>query len=671
MEYLQLEKDFRSDIEGLRAVAVLSVVIFHFGVDALSGGFVGVDVFFVISGYLISGLLLKELERTGSIDLWRFYGRRARRLLPVALLVTAMTLLVGLFLLAPSEQQFAARGALASSLYASNFWFMTLLADYFAPESALNPFLHTWSLSVEEQFYLAWPTLLLLIWRWRPTVRMMTIAMGALTLLSFGLCLWLSYRKQAWAFYASPTRAWEFGVGALAVLRPVTDWARRSRVAAPLGWLGVAGLCITFFTLTEDMRFPGWIAAAPALATAAVLISGASGQRGGPADLLQRPLFQWLGQHSYSIYLWHWPIVVYATIVGVSDPMTKIVVCSVLTLACAAASFRLLENPVRGSRWLAARPARSMSLGASLTFVGGFIALGAAQAARESSEHPSQAALTRSINEQPVASGSGQNCLIGFTQVEPVKCVFGASNGSKTIVLFGDSHADQWSTPLAQVASERGWRLMTLLKGSCAVADILAYNVRLRREWPECTEWRTRAMAEIRRLQPDLVVISQFSSGYVRGRWTSRGSHAVTYEEWESGLRRSLEQLRAANVPVLLLRDTPTPMKNVASCIARSRWRGISEASCDTSRAESLDPNISPMESAVAAALGMRYADLTAEFCDSTICPGMRSGMLVYRDANHVTTAFAARLAPALSDLLEDPQVTQVSPPSSGPFRAR
>ncbi|MFC4313278.1 acyltransferase family protein [Steroidobacter flavus] len=654
-----LEKQFRSDIEGLRAVAVLSVVIFHFGVGALSGGFVGVDVFFVISGYLISGLLLQELERSGSIDLWRFYGRRARRLLPVALLVMSMTLLVGLFVLAPAEQLFAAKGALASSLYASNFYFMTLLADYFAPESALNPFLHTWSLSVEEQFYLAWPTLLLVLWRCRPTVRAVASAMSTLTVLSFFLCLWLSYRKQDWAFYASPTRAWEFGVGALAVLRPVTDWARRSRAAVPLGWAGVAVLCATFLMVTEDMRFPGWIAVVPVLATAAILISGASGRSGGPAGLLELPLFQWLGQHSYSIYLWHWPIVVYASILGINDPMTKIISCSVLTLICATAGFRLLESPVRASAWLAAQPLRSVTLGLSLTVLGSLIAMGLSQAARTYSTHPLQAELIHAIKQQPTASGSGRNCLIGFVDVEPVKCFFGAGAAARTIVLFGDSHADQWSTPLAQLATEQGWQLVTLLKASCPVADIADYNVRLRRHWPECTKWRKQALAEIRRLQPDLVVVSQFSSGYIRGPWTARGQHAVTYEEWANGLNSSLSHLRAANIPVLLLRDSPTPGKNIGNCIARARWQGLPEENCDTSRPNALDAKISPLESAIAGSMGMRFADLSAEFCDNAVCPGARSGLLVYRDENHITTAFAARLMPALRELLVGSQMSQ------------
>jgi peptidoglycan/LPS O-acetylase OafA/YrhL len=650
-----LNRQFREDIEGLRAVAVLSVVLFHFGVDSLPGGFIGVDIFFVISGYLITGLLLNELERTGAVDLWHFYGRRARRLLPASLLVTTVTLLLSLFLLAPSEQMFAAKGALASSLYASNFWFMTLLADYFAPESALNPFLHTWSLSVEEQFYLAWPTLLLFLWRRRPTAQVIAIAVGMLTLLSFALCLWLSYRKQSWAFYASPTRAWEFGVGALAVLKPVTEWARRSRAAVPSGWLGIAALCGTFVLLTEDTRFPGWIAVVPAFATAAVLISGASGQRAGPAELLKLPLMQWVGKHSYSIYLWHWPIVVYATVLGITDPMTKIIGCSALTMGCAVAGFRLLEHPVRTSGWLAAQPIRSIGLGATLTVVGSLIALGSGQAARTFSEHPLQAGLIRSIETEPTASGSGQNCLIYFTEAEPVKCIFGVRRSPRTVVLFGDSHADQWSTPLAQLATEQGWRLITLLKASCSVSDIADYNNRLRRDWPECTEWRKRAIDEIRHLQPDLVIVSQFSSGYIQGPWSGRGTHAVTYEEWAHGLRRSLQHLRAANVPTLLLRDSPSPRKDVGTCIARSRWRGVPESICDTPRADALDPKISPLESSIATSLDVRFSDLSAGFCDSKVCPGMQTGILVYRDANHITSDFAARLVPLLSALLQYP----------------
>lgn len=653
-----MEKQFREDIEGLRALAVLSVVLFHFGVKTIPGGFVGVDVFFVISGYLISGRLLTELERTGSVDLWRFYGSRARRLLPLALLVTAVTLLIALLILSPAEQTFAAKGALAFSTYTSNLWFMTLLPDYFAPESVFNPFLHTWSLSVAGQFYLLWPAMLLVVWRWRPTVGTIALSMTVLTVLSFALCLWLSYRKQPWAFYASPTRAWEFGVGALAALRPVADWARRSKVGVPLGWLGVAALCATVLLLNEDARFPGWIAPVPVLATAAILISGSSGQLGGPAAFLKFSWMQWLGKHAYSIYLWHWPIIVYATVLEIGDQRTTIVICSVLTLMCTAISSRLVERPVSSSAWLAARPSRSIGAGATLIVGGCLIALIVAQAARVFSAQPLHASLIRSIQEEPLASGSGQNCLIGFKQAVPVTCTFGASESPKIVVLFGDSHADQWSTPLAQLASEQGWRLMTLLKASCAVAEIVDYSPRLRRYWPECAAWRASSIDQIRQLQPDLVIFTQMSNGFIRGPWTSRGRYAVTYEQWEAGLRRSLQQLQAANVPVLLLRDSPSPGKNIGQCIGRARWRGTAESDCDVPRTKAIDSKLSALESAVAASTGAGFADLTALFCDDHTCPGVKSGTLVYKDANHITEDFAKLQVSALRALLAEQRIS-------------
>ncbi|MBM0105641.1 acyltransferase [Steroidobacter sp. S1-65] len=649
-----MEKRFREDIEGLRGFAILAVVVFHFGVEVFPGGFVGVDIFFVIAGYLITGMLLGELERTRTVDLWRFYGRRAQRSLPLALVVSVVTLLLVLLFLSPAEQTSAANGALAASLYASNLWFMTLLPDYFAPESIFNPFLHTWALSAAAQFYLVWPVLLLLLWRWRPSVRNMAVAMTVLTLLSFALCLWLSYRKQSWAFYASPTRAWEFGVGALAALRPVTDWARRSRVAVPIGWLGLAVLCATVLLLTADARFPGWIALVPVLATAAILISGVSDQPGGPAKILKLSWMQWLGKRSYAIYLWHWPIVMFARVLDLGDHAMTIAICSALAVICAAISFRWLERPMRSSAWLAAKPMRAIAVGAMLIATGVLIAVSAGQVARMFSAQPVHAALIRSISEEPLASGSPQRCLIMFKYAAPVSCTFGASESPKTVVLFGDSHADQWSTPLAQLASEQGWRLVTFLKATCSVADIVDYNPRSRRYWPECAEWRARAIDDIQQLQPDLVILSQMSNGFIQGPWTSRGRYAVTYEQWEAGLRRSLQRLRAANVPVLLLRDSPLPRANMGHCVGRARWRGTSESSCDVPISIAIDPALTALESAVAASTGAIFADLTTRFCDEHTCPAVKSGVLVYKDANHITEDFAKLQVPAFRALLEE-----------------
>lgn len=249
-------KEFRRDIEGLRAVAVAAVVVFHFGLRGIPGGFVGVDIFFVISGYLITGLLLRELENSGEIDLLRFYGRRSRRLLPAALLMTLVTLACGYFVFSPGEQLVFAKTAVATSLYSSNVWFLRQALDYFAPQAALNPFLHTWSLAVEEQFYLVWPAVLLLTSRRGLRPPLLIGAIAGLSLASFGLCLWLTRVNQPWAFYASPARAWEFGIGGLAALREVTKWARRSKVAVILGWIGAGALLLSFAVISESSSFP-------------------------------------------------------------------------------------------------------------------------------------------------------------------------------------------------------------------------------------------------------------------------------------------------------------------------------------------------------------------------------------------------------------------------------
>ncbi|WP_246229674.1 acyltransferase family protein [Bradyrhizobium cytisi] len=259
--------DFRPDIEGLRAIAVLSVIGFHYGVPWLTGGFVGVDIFFVISGYLISQLLLRELNGTGTIDFVAFYGRRARRLLPAALLVTVATLIVSYFVLSPLEQKEIAKSAAASSVFATNMSLLSQALNYFGPESSLNPFLHTWSLSVEEQFYFLWPALLLVLWRTKG--RILQFGLVFITLLSFVLCIYLTYTKQAWAFYLSPARAWEFGLGALASLFPFPKWATYTRSAAVSGWIALVGLIFSCFLLDEFSAFPGYCAAAPVAATAA------------------------------------------------------------------------------------------------------------------------------------------------------------------------------------------------------------------------------------------------------------------------------------------------------------------------------------------------------------------------------------------------------------------
>jgi peptidoglycan/LPS O-acetylase OafA/YrhL len=640
-------KPFRKDIEGLRAVAVIAVAAFHFGVRGVPGGFVGVDMFFVISGYLITGLLTAELDISGQIDLLRFYGRRARRLLPAALLISLATLACGAFVLSPAEQlQFAAAAA-ASSLYASNFLFMRQASDYFGAQSVFNPFLHTWSLGVEEQFYLLWPALLLLVGRRKTHPFFQALTICGVTLVSFALCLWLTSVKQSWAFYASPARAWEFGLGGLASLASVTRWAARSKAAPVLGWIAAGALLMSFALIGEEFRFPGLVALLPAAATVLVLVSGAAQEARGPALILQTAPFQWLGQRSYSIYLWHWPIIAFSLTLYPSISAWGRLTCVALTLVCATASYQLLEAPIRSNRWLTMQARRSLVMGICLTLVGAIAAIGMAIFAKHSARSPVQEAIASAAKQNSVATAQG--CLLGFSDVRPNPCAFGAASSSKKIVLFGDSHADQWSTPLSSIAKAEGWHLITYLKASCPVADVAVYNLRLRLFGDICETWRSNVIAEIIRLRPAAVVIGEFSSGYVQGPLSFLGKNAISLKTWSAGLKGSLNALHAAGIPIVLLRDSPTPGRHIPNCLEQAEWRGVSRTSCDVPRLSSLDTALTSAEALDAQAVpGVRFVDLSSHFCDEAMCPAVIGGMVVYRDENHLTNGYAASLTKPL-----------------------
>jgi peptidoglycan/LPS O-acetylase OafA/YrhL len=294
---------FRPDLEGLRGVAVLLVVGCHCGISWCAGGFVGVDVFFVLSGYLITGLLASECRTTSRIDLPGFFARRARRLLPESLLVSAVTLLTAVAFLAPQEIITTARAAAAAGLYASNLFFDGNASNYFAPDVAANPLLHTWSLGVEEQFYLVWPVVILLVSRGAQRVAGSIFALAAIAALSFTCSVYTSEAAPTFAFYELPSRAWEFAAGGLLALLPVSGNLGRRNGAMAGGFLGIAMIAGTALLLKGGAGFPGWVALLPVAGTLATLHAGAAGPQRGISAILSAAPLQFLGARSYSWYL--------------------------------------------------------------------------------------------------------------------------------------------------------------------------------------------------------------------------------------------------------------------------------------------------------------------------------------------------------------------------------
>ncbi len=355
-------QNYRPDIEGLRGLAVAAVVAFHASPRRISGGFIGVDVFFVISGYLITGILLREIEQTGSLSFANFYARRARRLLPSSALVFLVTLLACSLFFSPLQQFRLGDSATWVALYACNFWFLHQATDYFAPAIATNPFLHTWSLAVEEQFYLVWPAIVLVGMRLLRTRKGLLALMIVITAASLAASVWYSTRLAPFAFFSPFTRAWEFAIGGISLLLAPMERRVGTTLRTAASWLGLAAIIGSAAVLHDRVGWRGWHALLPVLGTSA-LLHGRTPQFSA-ARFLELPFMQWTGRVSYVWYLWHWPVFAVVAAASGGGNFTQraqsILLCVLGSLALAAITHKLVEDPIRFSRYLAQR--RSLSL---------------------------------------------------------------------------------------------------------------------------------------------------------------------------------------------------------------------------------------------------------------------------------------------------------------------
>jgi peptidoglycan/LPS O-acetylase OafA/YrhL len=638
--------DFRPDIEGFRGLAILVVVAFHCGVPGFAGGFIGVDVFFVLSGYLITRLLVAEVQENSRINLLNFYARRIRRLLPASALVLVVTLIAGLIVLAPNELAFAGRAARATAVYMSNVFFASNTADYFAPEVETNPMLHTWTLAVEEQFYLVWPLLIMLGLQMLKSRRALTALLFGLVILSLSASIWYTARGGVFAFYGLPTRAWEFGVGGLAALFP-RDTFKSSGVWTGIGWLGVIAVVGSVYAISNPSNFPGYIALIPVLGTAAALVAGAERPGQGVNLLLERSPIQTLGQLSYSWYLWHWPFLIFA---GLFLPnlssIGKVVVCA-LSLGVAAAAHHFVENPIRFNAYLVRRPALCLYFGAAITLCSITVA---SLSIRFSSQLASTPVMNRIVsNVGDIADMSRDECLSPEVSSELKTCVFGDRSSNTNIVLFGDSHARQWFNPLRRIAESRNWKLTTMVKAACPATDVTPPELMTEALVANCMRWRAEAMRHIIDERPSVVFIG--NATYYLARKNKNSSRSISLDEWREGTRRTLAALTAAGLNVVFMRDNPLPPFDVPMCLQRSaRHTWYPSSSCEITKSTAL--NAAVFEAEKAGANGFRnihFIDFTDHFCQGEVCPTSEGNTIIYRDDNHLTGKYAESLMPALA----------------------
>jgi peptidoglycan/LPS O-acetylase OafA/YrhL len=699
---LQNDRNVVASIQALRAIAVVFVVLNHFFPSALSGGYIGVDIFFVVSGFLISSHLLKELK-SGNLNFSRFYLRRARRLLPASLLVLAFTGL-GAYLLMPSAWQASnLKDVAAAAIYGVNWLFAANAVNYFADTGVASPVNHYWSLSVEEQFYLVWPALLYFSLRAaltrsrRSTESLIPAVIGVLmaTVLALSLvsAILAIHLNRSAAYFLTYARAWEFAAGGLAGLmlpnltnRLQTDWIKPMFGA---GWLA---LIASNWFLGPDSNVPGLAAVPAVFATAIILVIGDNHASPLARRIIGFAPVQWLGDISYSLYLWHWPLLILTPFaLGVAKlGMAHRIGLLGISLALSDLTKRQVEDRFRSPRpvqKLAARPLRhvpalAVYLLMSVALAG--CALLSAQFVEGKSIKVAELLYRLSLNPGPCfgarATEPGVSCPNSHllaerdfalqnwnTQInqlpnrnghhcqnapgDPVlaPCEFGAAENvlKRRIALLGDSHAGMWSAALAMFVEPLGIRVRTFAASSCAItADDRSLESHLRPEYRDaCRSWRRRAEAAIiGDKQIDTVVISD--NAYNEKLLTEAGGWS---EDDGRGIAEILHRFRAAGKRVILIDDVPNLPFDLPDCLAQAR---TNNDPCTFNQTQV--PTSTPLGRAAALMPPGEIGYLTFKdvFCDGLVCHTVIGGIPAYMDRDHISAPFARTLAGRLKKFI-------------------
>lgn len=665
---------YRADIDGMRAIAVLSVIAYHIGVPGLPGGFVGVDIFFVLSGFLISGLLRDELLASGTIRFAAFFARRVRRLAPALMLVTLVTLLAGYFVLLPDAANSLGREARAVVTLSANHHFLKHAFDYFNSATDLKPLLHTWSLAVEEQYYLVWPLLMLAAYRvggaaaLRPTL-------GVVLVLSLLACVYLSYTNMPLAFYLMPTRAWEFAAGGLLAWLPWQLARARPALPARLGALGLALLlCSVLLFEEKHMVFPGLGALVPVAGTLLLLAAGSLNPHNAVSRRLAQPWVVALGLLSYSWYLWHQPLLALGRVYGLGERelWRDLLLGGGASLLLAWLTYCLLEQPVRQRRpgWFAV-DRRTLWLGLGLSLL---VWLAATAAMYLPKKYPWPASLPiLAIKQDDARLPGGCDMAEHGVPLSPqAACRVGPTDAPLRLLAWGDSHTDHLMALYLGLAQSRHVGVLRRVYHGCPpLPDAVPVGEGKVRSW--CLSHARAVLDEAAQLAPQGlqgVLMSVRWNGYTSAPVAGSASitalaaadadgkvvlpdsllagHGVldrrhALEQLARSLERLATQLSAKGLKLVLLAPVPEFPLSVPECIAR---RGA--AACNVSRDEvqrQRAPIMAILQQVAARhPASVRVWDPLPRFCDDTACYASQPGMVRYKDQNHLTASMARTL---------------------------
>ncbi len=664
-------RTFRPDIEGLRAIAVLLVLLDHAGLSQVSGGYVGVDVFFVLSGFLITGLLLKEVRETGGVSIQRFYARRARRLLPAATLVLIVTVVLSYEVFGQLRANRVAEDARWTALFASNFRFIQQGTDYLGAQQEPSPLQHFWSLAVEEQFYFVWPLLILLLASVAKGVHIrlkLGVALSVIIAASLAYSVHLTAIDRTTAYFSPLPRASELAAGAmLAVIAP---WLLKlPRLAGVVSsWAGVAMILWAAVTFDAHTVFPGAAMMLPVTGALLAVAGGSIAPEGGAEIILGRSPMQWTGRISYGIYLWHWPVILLAAgYAGRELSVEENLLLYVPAIAIAAMTFAFIEDPIRSTRSLRMRPS-FVSVGLGIVLIAASFGTASAmmethQLAEEQTdaqiaiEAPPLEEVVRAVAagvdvtawpEQPerVANGAySDECDVTRRATTASLCEFGNVDSKRTVVVFGDSHAAMWIPALDRIGTANDWKVVQLTKPGCPPPDLQVWSNSLGRAYTECDQWREWAVDQIARIDPDVLLVTGAGKGIYLAE--SEGpTQSKVDEAWRAGLGSTLDAVTPHAGRVVVIGDMAYPAQAGIDCLTEHD----DASACNTPVEQAVLADHNRIEQETAEAHGATYVDIIPWFCTQETCPAIIGGLTVHRDAMHINENYAVYLSSALAE---------------------
>jgi len=637
-------------------MAVVTVVAFHTGIPGIHGGFVGVDVFFVISGFLITTILLDELDANGRIDFVHFYSRRMRRIVPNLLLVTAVTLVAGLFILTPAlgEVQALSRSALAAVLMVANVYFLVMTGGYFDAPTEFQPLLHTWSLSVEEQFYLVWPGLMFVVWLFalrsgRPR-RDLSIVFTLMIAASFFLGWLWTDRFHAWAFYLVPARAWELALGGLIAIRLSRPLRSRPLLGSLAALIGLGMILAAAVFISPNVLFPIPLAAIPALGAGMVIMGNALSPNGPAARVLSAKAVVAVGLASYGWYMWHWPMLSLARVRAMGEPdLLRDVTLALSALVISLLLLKWFENPLRFAGRKRLSDLRVVMVGSAAMLCTLLLAGGIGAWAKYSVLTPMETMMLHAKVDFTQRQGQ---CVLGI-QNDPTTQALGpclATGNGPRVLLWGDSFAAHWSPALDDWANRNEPRVEVdyLVKTACPplLGALPEDPVVPGAAYPACRTFNDLVAERIR-----MAVGIKQAGVFLSGMWLSYPTLI------DVNLRNSLRLIQSSGLRAIVMLQSPEllspsgyPLRG-PECIVR---RGVQNCSMPLvqhrEHVEAINQTLSNIASEFK---NVRVFDPAQYLCSDGTCRSMIDGIIVYRDTAHLTSSASRTLAVPLAPDLD------------------